>query len=98
MTGQDGSYQAEFLLDKGYEVCRIIRRASTERFARIEHLGNHVRLLQGDLLDQTSLLEAVEESQPEEVYNLAAQSLCANILEPTCSHGRVYRLRCNSNS
>ena len=74
ITGQDGSYLAEFLLDKGYEVYGIIRRASTERFARIEHLRNHLRLLQGDLLDQTSLLEALEESQPEEVYNLAAQS------------------------
>ncbi len=74
ITGQDGSYLAEFLLDKGYEVYGIIRRASTERFARIEHLRNDLRLLQGDLLDQTSLLEALEESQPEEVYNLAAQS------------------------
>ena len=64
ITGQDGSYLAEFLLDKGYEVYGIIRRASTERYARIEHLRNHLRLLQGDLPDQTSLLEALEESQP----------------------------------
>ncbi len=74
ITGQDGSYLAEFLLEKGYQVYGIVRRASTESFARIEHLRDRLHLVQGDLLDQTSLLEALEESQPDEVYNLAAQS------------------------
>jgi len=74
ITGQDGSYLAEFLLEKGYQVYGIVRRASTESFERIEHLRDRLHLVQGDLLDQTSLLEALEESRPDEVYNLAAQS------------------------
>lgn len=74
ITGQDGSYLAEFLLAKGYQVYGIIRRASSERFSRIEHIKERVHLLQGDLLDQTSLHQALEESNPDEVYNLAAQS------------------------
>lgn len=74
ITGQDGSYLAEFLLAKGYQVYGIIRRASSERFTRIEHIKERVHLLQGDLLDQTSLHQALEESNPDEVYNLAAQS------------------------
>lgn len=74
ITGQDGSYLAEFLLAKGYQVYGIIRRASSERFTRIEHIKERVHLLQGDLLDQTSLHRALEESNPDEVYNLAAQS------------------------
>jgi GDPmannose 4,6-dehydratase len=74
VTGQDGSYLAELLLGKGYQVYGLVRRASTENFERIEHLREHLQLVQGDLLDQTSLLEALEESRPDEVYNLAAQS------------------------
>jgi len=74
ITGQDGSYLAELLLGKGYQVYGLVRRASTENFERITHIQDHLCLLQGDLLDQTSLLEALEESQAEEVYNLAAQS------------------------
>lgn len=74
ITGQDGSYLAEFLLAKGYEVDGIVRRASTENFARIEHLRDRVRLIQADLLDQLSLIDALEQSRPDEVYNLAAQS------------------------
>ena len=74
VTGQDGSYLAELLLEKGYEVYGLVRRASTENFERIEHLRERLQLVQGDLLDQTSLLEALEESKPDEVYNLAAQS------------------------
>lgn len=74
ITGQDGSYLAEFLLGKGYEVFGVVRRASTENFARIEHLRNQVTLLQADLLDQLSLITALEQARPEEVYNLAAQS------------------------
>jgi GDPmannose 4,6-dehydratase len=74
ITGQDGSYLAELLLDKGYEVYGMVRRSSTENFERIGHLTDRVRLVQADLLDQSSLVEALEQAQPEEVYNLAAQS------------------------
>src|SRR5207342_3563169 len=74
ITGQDGSYLAEFLLGQGYEVFGTVRRASTESFERIEHLGKAVRLLQADLLDQYSLVTALQEARPHEVYNLAAQS------------------------
>jgi GDPmannose 4,6-dehydratase len=74
VTGQDGSYLAELLLKKGYEVYGLVRRASTENFERIEHLRDQLRLVQGDLLDQTSLFEALQEARPEEIYNLAAQS------------------------
>jgi len=74
ITGQDGSYLAEFLLEKDYEVYGMVRRASTENFERIDHLQGKIRLIQGDLLDQLSLLQAMEEVQPDEVYNLAAQS------------------------
>jgi GDPmannose 4,6-dehydratase len=74
ITGQDGSYLAELLLSKGYKVYGIVRRASTENYQRLEHIRHHLTLLQADLLDQTSLVAALEESQPHEVYNLAAQS------------------------
>jgi GDPmannose 4,6-dehydratase len=74
ITGQDGSYLAEWLLSKGYEVFGMVRRASTENFARIEHLRERVVLLQADLLDQLSLIDSIEKAEPEEVYNLAAQS------------------------
>jgi GDPmannose 4,6-dehydratase len=74
ITGQDGSYLAEFLLDKGYEVHGMVRRSSTENFERIDHLTDRLSLIQADLLDPTSLVEALEEAQPAEVYNLGAQS------------------------
>jgi GDPmannose 4,6-dehydratase len=74
ITGQDGSYLAEFLLAKGYQVAGMIRRASTENVDRIAHIVDRLTLVQGDLLDQPSLMRAVEETQPTEVYNLAAQS------------------------
>ena len=74
ITGQDGSYLAELLLDKGYEVWGVVRRSSTESSERIAHLQDRLRFLQADLLDQTSLTKAVEEAAPDEVYNLAAQS------------------------
>jgi GDPmannose 4,6-dehydratase len=74
ITGQDGSYLAEFLLDKRYEVFGMTRRASTENVERIGHLIDRVTLLQGDLLDPPSLDAALREAQPHEVYNLAAQS------------------------
>ena len=74
ITGQDGSYLAELLLDKSYEVYGMVRRSSTENFERIDHLTDRVKLIQADLLDPTSLVEALEEAQPAEVYNLGAQS------------------------
>ncbi len=74
ITGQDGSYLAELLLDKGYDVYGIVRRASTEPLERIAHLTDRITLVQADLLDQLSILSAIEEAEPAEVYNLAAQS------------------------
>jgi GDPmannose 4,6-dehydratase len=74
ITGQDGSYLAEFLLAQGYRVVGMVRRASTENFERIAHLRDRVELRQADLLDQLSLIDLVKEAQPDEVYNLAAQS------------------------
>ena len=74
ITGQDGSYLAEFLLEKGYHVSGLVRRSSTVNFERIAHIQHRVELLPGDLLDQNSLFYALKEAQPDEVYNLAAQS------------------------
>jgi GDPmannose 4,6-dehydratase len=74
ITGQDGSYLAEFLLEKGYEVFGILRRSSTTNFERLQHIQDRIRTISADLLDQNSLLEAVRTAQPDEVYNLAAQS------------------------
>ncbi|MEK6837927.1 MAG: GDP-mannose 4,6-dehydratase [Nanoarchaeota archaeon] len=74
ILGQDGSYLAEFLLNKGYEVFGMVRRSSVERYDRIAHIKDKLTLLQGDLLDQYSLAQAIKDSDPEEVYNLAAQS------------------------
>ncbi|MGQ9584767.1 MAG: GDP-mannose 4,6-dehydratase [Anaerolineae bacterium] len=74
ITGQDGSYLAEFLLEKGYEVIGMVRRTSTVNFDRIRHIQNDLTLVQGDLLDQVSLFDILREHRPQEVYNLAAQS------------------------
>lgn len=74
VTGQDGSYLAEFLLEKGYEVFGMVRRSSMEKFDRIEHIKDKIHIHQADLLDQYSLIKLIEEVQPEEVYNLAAMS------------------------
>ena len=74
ITGQDGSYLAELLLDKGYEVIGMVRGASTESFERINHIHDRITLVQADLLDQLSLISVVEEHRPNEIYNLAAQS------------------------
>jgi GDPmannose 4,6-dehydratase len=74
ITGQDGSYLAELLLEKGYHVCGMVRRSSTVNFERIGHLQDDVELLSGDLLDEASMIELLRESRPDEVYNLAAQS------------------------
>ena len=74
ITGQDGSYLAEFLLEQGYEVYGLVRRTSTLNFERIRHIQDRITLIPGDMLDQTSLTHAVAEIRPTEVYNLAAQS------------------------
>jgi GDPmannose 4,6-dehydratase len=74
LTGQDGSYLAEFLLDKGYQVVGMVRRSSTVNFERIAHLQDQVELAHGDLLDEASLIEVLRTHQPAEIYNLAAQS------------------------
>jgi GDPmannose 4,6-dehydratase len=74
VTGQDGSYLAELLLAKGYEVHGIVRRSSTETFERIEHLTGQIHLHQADLLDQVSLVNSIRVSQPDEIYNLADQT------------------------
>ncbi|RKX19870.1 MAG: GDP-mannose 4,6-dehydratase [Candidatus Zixiibacteriota bacterium] len=74
ITGQDGSYLAELLLSKGYEVFGMVRRSSTESFDRIEHIKDKITLVQADLLDQLSIINIVEENRPDEIYNLAAQS------------------------
>jgi GDPmannose 4,6-dehydratase len=84
ITGQDGSYLAELLLEKGYTVHGVVRRSSTERFERIEHLRHQVTLHQADLLDQRSLVDALRASRPDEIYNLAAMSFVAvSWIQPT---------------
>ena len=74
ITGQDGSYLADFLLSKGYKVIGMVRRSSTVTFGRIEHIQDEIEIIQGDLHDQSSLVSLIEEYLPDEVYNLAAQS------------------------
>jgi GDPmannose 4,6-dehydratase len=74
ITGQDGSYLAEFLLGKGYEVIGMVRRSSTVNFERIKHIQDKITLVSGDLLDEVSLIHILREHRPHEVYNLAAQS------------------------
>ena len=74
ITGQDGSYLAESLLDKGYDVIGMVRRSSTVNYERISHIQGAIQFVNGDLLDQISLIEAIKEHNPDEVYNLAAQS------------------------
>ncbi len=84
ITGQDGSYLAELLLEKGYRVYGLVRRSSLEKFDRIAHLTDHLEFLQGDLIDQSSLDAAVKTAQPDEIYNLAAQSFVpASWSQPT---------------
>jgi len=74
ITGQDGSYLAELLLEKGYEVYGLTRRTSTPNHSRISHIADSIHLISGDLLDQYSLFKAIQEADPDEIYNLAAQS------------------------
>ena len=74
ITGQDGSYLADFLLEKGYEVYGMVRRSSVENFSRIEHIRDKLKFVQADLLDQLSIIDALKESRPDEIYNLGAMS------------------------
>jgi GDPmannose 4,6-dehydratase len=84
ITGQDGSYLADFLLEQGYQVHGMVRRSSTEKFDRIEHIRDRVTLHQGDLLDQRSLVDTLRACQPQEIYNLAAMSyVAASWVQPT---------------
>src|SRR6202045_1586465 len=84
ITGQDGSYLAELLLEKGYDVHGMVRRASTEKFERIEQLGDRITLHQADLLDQRSLVDTLRAARPAEIYNLAAMSFVAvSWVQPT---------------
>jgi len=89
LTGQDGSYLAELLLEKGYEVFGLIRRSSSETTERIDHFVDRVQMVGGDLLDSSSLLHALEESQPDEIYNLAAQSFVADSFKEPVYTGEV---------
>lgn len=83
ITGQDGSYLAEFLLEKGYKVYGLVRRLSTPNTWRIEHILDKVELISGDLIDQNSLVYALKQADPDEVYNLAAQSFVgASFVQP----------------
>ena len=74
ITGQDGSHLAELLLDKGYEVIGMVRRSSTVNFERIAHIQDRITFVPGDLLDEVSMINILQEHQPQEVFNLAAQS------------------------
>ena len=74
LTGQDGSYLAELLLEKGYQVFGLVRRSSTSNLSRISHLADKVTIVSGDLLDQCSLMDVISDCQPDEIYNLASQS------------------------
>ena len=92
ITGQDGSYLAEFLLDKNYEVFALIRRSSTVNFERIQHIQERIHLLSGDLLDQNSLMFALKTARPHEVYNLGAQSFVPASWEQPLLTGEITAL------
>ena len=85
ITGQDGSYLAEFLLEKGYRVVGVVRRTSHHSYERIAHLNGQVEIVSADLLDQHSLTQVVGESKPDEVYNLAAKALYLRAGGSRCS-------------
>jgi len=88
ITGQDGSYLAEFLLSKNYKVFGLTRRTSTPNYERIKHIEDQIELIPGDLLDQQSVTSAVSYSKPDEIYNLAAQSFVAGINRRVYGTGR----------
>ena len=92
ITGQDGSYLAELLLEKDYEVLGMVRRTSTVTFERIAHIEDDITAVQGDLLDQVSLIELLEQYQPDEVYNLAAQSFVPTSFNQPVMTGEVTAL------
>jgi len=92
VTGQDGSYLAEFLLGKGYEVVGMVRRSSTVTFERIRQIQNDITIVQGDLHDQSSLVALLEEYKPTEIYNLAAQSFVATSWSQAVLTGEVTAL------
>lgn len=92
VTGQDGSYLAELLLSKGYQVYGMVRRSSTENFERISHILNDIELVQGDLLDQLSLIRLVQKIKPIEIYNLAAQSFVPTSFEQPVLTGQFTAL------
>ncbi len=92
VTGQDGSYLAEFLLEKGYQVIGMVRRSSTINFSRINHIQDQVTLASGDLLDQGSLINVIRDHQPDEVYNLAAQSFVPTSWQQPVFTGEVTAL------
>ena len=89
VTGQDGSYLSEFLLEKGYRVSGLVRRSSVNNHERIRHLGKELKLVQGDLLDLSSLLHILEREQPDEIYNLAAQSFVEHSFHAPILTGQV---------
>ncbi len=91
-TGQDGSYLAELLLEKDYEVFGLVRRSSTVNFERIEHIQDDIHLLSGDLLDQNSLMVAMQHAQPHEIYNLGAQSFVPASWEQPLLTGEITAL------
>ena len=95
ITGQDGSYRAEYLLDLGYRVVGVTRRTSTDVGGRITHLRGRIELVSADLLDQTSLLAIVNRYQPDEVYNLAAQSFVPTSWEQPLLTGEITALGVN---
>lgn len=92
ITGQDGSYLAEFLLEQGYEVIGMIRRSSTVNFERIRHIQDRITLTPGDLLDEVSLIHMLREHRPAEVYNLAAQSFVQTSFSQPVFTGEVTAL------
>jgi len=92
ITGQDGSYLAEFLLEKGYDVVGMVRRTSTLNFQRISHIQDQITLVSGDLLDQMSLVEILRTHRPQEVYNLAAQSFVPTSWQQPVFTGEVTAL------
>jgi GDPmannose 4,6-dehydratase len=92
ITGQDGSYLAEFLLEKGYDVIGMVRRTSTVTFSRIHHIQDRITLVSGDLLDQGSLISVIQDHKPDEIYNLAAQSFVPTSWEQPVFTGEVTAL------
>ncbi|NOZ73079.1 MAG: GDP-mannose 4,6-dehydratase [Chloroflexi bacterium] len=92
VTGQDGSYLADFLLEKGYDVVGMVRRSSTGNFSRIAHIQDRIQIVQGDLIDQVSLIHLLEEHHPDEIYNLAAQSFVPTSFSQPLLTGEVTAL------